>query len=68
MCSAENGDEWYVVTTAYTTTKFKGTPKINDDESENLKWFSIHNIPDNMALTHKIIIDDLIDLLDNNKI
>ncbi len=68
LCSAKNGDQWYVVTTAYTTNNFKGTLKINDDESERLEWFSIQNIPEEMASTHKIIINDFIDLLDNNKI
>ena len=34
LCKAENGDEWYVVVTAYTTKDFSGTLMINDGESE----------------------------------
>lgn len=68
LCSSKNGDEWYVVTTAYTTTNFRGTPKINDDESEKLEWFSIQDIPPNMASTHQIIFNDFLAFSDGNKV
>lgn len=67
LCSAENGDQWYVVTTAYTTNTYRGIPKINDDESERLEWFSIDDIPEYMALSHKTILRDFINKLENSK-
>ena len=58
LCKAENGDEWYVVVTAYTTKDFSGTLMINDGESEALEWFCPEEIPKNIPSTHRLVIDD----------
>lgn len=62
LCTAQNGDEWYVVVAAYITDNYKGILKINDGESEELSWFSVDEIPDNIANSHKEILKDYIDL------
>ena len=60
LCIAENGDEWYVVTTVYTTSEYYGELTINDDESIKFEWISLHDLPENIAGTHKDIINDYI--------
>ena len=60
LCVAENGDEYYVVTTVYTTSEYYGELSINDDESLTLDWVSLYDLPENIAGTHKDIINDLI--------
>ena len=60
FCTGETGDEWYVVVIAYTCDAFKGEPKINDGESEELRWFSVDEIPDSLANSHRQIITDYI--------
>ena len=60
LCVAENGDEFYVVTTVYTTTEYFGEISVNDDESLKFEWINIKNLPDEIAGTHKEIINDYI--------
>ena len=42
---AENGDEFYVVTTVYLAKDFSGEPVVNDNESLSFKWFNFDEIP-----------------------
>ena len=58
LCIAENGDEWYVVTTAYFTRDYFGNLSINDNESVDLKWIELENVPNETMSTHKLIISD----------
>jgi len=58
LCIAQNGDEFYVVTTVYTTAEYYGEVSVNDNESLALEWLDIHNLPENIARTHKEIIND----------
>lgn len=44
-----NGDKLYDITSLYVVTKYHGTLKVNDDESKELGWFSIDEIPDNIT-------------------
>jgi 8-oxo-dGTP pyrophosphatase MutT (NUDIX family) len=60
LCIAQNGDEFYVVTTVYKTSDFTGDLCINDDESLAFEWIDIHHMPENIAGTHKDIINDYI--------
>ena len=66
LCKAENGDEWYVVVTAYTTKDYSGTLMINDGESEALEWFCPEEIPKNIPSTHRLVIDDYKAAVENN--
>jgi len=58
LCSAANGDEWYVVNTAYITSDYKGTLCVNDDESIAFEWIDPNKLPNDTAKTHRIIIGD----------
>ena len=60
FCRAGNGDEFYVVTTAYTTSEYAGTLSINDDESLELDWVNPYYLPNNVAKTHVEILNDYI--------
>jgi len=57
LCIAENGDEYYVVITAYSTDDYTGELSINS-ESISLKWVDFDKIPENTAKSHKKIISD----------
>lgn len=59
-CTGETGDEWYVVVIAYTCGTFSGEAKINDGESEELRWFLPDEIPESLANSHREIIMDYI--------
>ena len=63
LCSAENGDEWYVVTTAYITDNYEGEVVVNDDESITFEWIDPNYLPDDTASTHRIIISDYLQTL-----
>ena len=58
LCVAQNGDEWYSVTTAYATNEFTGKLSVNDNESVAFEWFDVLNLPDNIAKTQRSAIDD----------
>ena len=60
LCTAQNGDEFYVVTTVYTTNEYYGEVSVTDDESLTLEWVNIGTLPDNIARTHSEIIRDYI--------
>ncbi|MCL2387456.1 MAG: NUDIX hydrolase [Defluviitaleaceae bacterium] len=61
FCTAQNGDEFYVVTIVYTTNEYSGELTINDDESLAFEWFDVDNLPENIANTHREIIRDYSD-------
>ena len=44
-----NGDQVYDITAIYEVTKYHGDLKVNDDESKELKWFALDNIPNNLS-------------------
>lgn len=60
LCIAENGDEFYVVTTVYRTFEYYGVLSVNDSESLKFEWINKHNLPENIAGTHRDIINDYI--------
>ena len=60
LCTAQNGDEFYVVTTVYKTSEFLGDLSVNDDESLAFEWVDKHNLPENIAGTHRDIINEYV--------
>ena len=58
LCRAENGDEWFVVTTAYTCEDFSGKLKASHAESIALEWRSLDDLPDDIAGTQLEIVQD----------
>ena len=61
LCHAANGDEWYVVTTVYTTSQFEGVAEVHDQESLNVAWFDPSNVPDTLVKTHQKMLKDYIE-------
>ncbi|MDR6551655.1 NUDIX hydrolase [Paenibacillus qinlingensis] len=51
-----NGDEFYVVVTAYWTKAYKGDLKINDAESMSLEFRKLNELPENMVKSHREMI------------
>ena len=61
LCRAANGDEWYVVNTAYACEDFTGQARVNDGESAALRWFSPDELPDTLVTTHRRILRDFLE-------
>ncbi|MBW8349599.1 NUDIX hydrolase [Bacillus sp. IITD106] len=56
---AENGDEFYVVTIVYVTKDISGgSLRVDGDESLNLEYFDLSNLPDDMVGSHRKAIGD----------
>ena len=61
-----NKDEVYSVTAVYEVTKYHGNIKISDNESKELKWFPLNEIPSNLAFINEkndLLIKKIKDLL-----
>lgn len=58
LCRAVNGDEWYVVNSAYAALSYSGRARVNDAESAALRWFAPEEAPETLVATHKKILAD----------
>ncbi|GGH86266.1 8-oxo-dGTP pyrophosphatase MutT (NUDIX family) [Pullulanibacillus pueri] len=52
---AENGDEFYVLTIAYVSREVSGCLTLHDDESLNLKYFPVEELPPLVKSHQKIL-------------
>lgn len=52
-----NGDQVYGVLVTYICRDFEGTLRIDYDESKDLRFFPIHDLPTNLGSLHKLILD-----------
>lgn len=57
---AENGDEFYVVTTAYYTTNYAGELVIDETESIDFKFFNQDKLPIDIVKSHQLILDEFL--------
>ncbi|MEC3884360.1 NUDIX domain-containing protein [Halobacillus litoralis] len=55
---APNGDEFYVVTTAYFTRHFSGDYAFDPAETVQVKFFEFHDLPEKMVGSHRMMIED----------
>ena len=62
LCSAPNGDEWYVVNVAYACDEPLGEARVNDGESVRLAWFLPENVPEGLVRSHKQILADYLNM------
>ena len=62
LCRAANGDEWYVVNTAFAALDWTGEPKVNDAESVRLAWMLPEDMPETLVRSHKEILRDYLKL------
>lgn len=58
--TAENGDEFYAVTVAYYTERFKGEIQIDPTESISIKFFAPEKLPEKMVKSHKNILNEFL--------
>ena len=56
-----NGDEFYSVTVAYFTNEVSGELRIDKNESLDLKFFKISELPEEIVGSHKRVITTYID-------
>ena len=59
-CKAENGDLFDVVIIVYITDDYSGKAEVMDDESISFEWFDFTSLPENIAGSHRRIINDLL--------
>lgn len=57
---AENGDEFYVVTTAYYSLGYEGELDIDKSESIKFDFFYPDELPSNIVKSHKVILDEFL--------
>ncbi|WP_064093201.1 NUDIX hydrolase [Rossellomorea aquimaris] len=55
---AENGDEFYVVTTAYYSDEFEGELIAESAESIQIKFFHFEDLPTKMVRSHKGMLSE----------
>lgn len=55
---AENGDEFYVVTTAYVTHEFHGEMKADQSESVQLRFFRLDELPRGTVRSHERMLNE----------
>jgi ADP-ribose pyrophosphatase YjhB (NUDIX family) len=53
-----NGDQVQCFAMSFLVTKWEGCPRVNDDESRELRFFAIDEIPAGLFSTHRVTIDD----------
>jgi len=49
MYTYPNGDQAYIIGISYLCEDFSGTPVSETDETVDLQWFDIDNLPDNIS-------------------
>lgn len=59
--TAQNGDEFYMVTIAYFTTDFHGELKVDPTESVSMQFFHPDQLPDQIVASHKVILNEYLD-------
>lgn len=62
-----NGDEVYALNHVFICEHFEGTIDFNDGEVNQLKWFDINDLPDNIFKINKPIINDVKLFFENGK-
>lgn len=61
LYEAENGDQYYTVSTIYKTTDYSGNLKIDADESETFEFRASDQLPERLFPEHRKIINDYFD-------
>lgn len=58
-----NGDKLYDITAIFVIKRYHGNLKVNDAESKKLEYFSVNNLPTNMAAHTKNYLEKYGDIL-----
>lgn len=62
LCSAANGDEWYVVTIAYAAEEYSGALTVDRRESVSFEWISPGALPEGFVRSHREILGDYLEM------
>lgn len=65
--TADNGDEFYSVTTAYHSNQFSGNLDTSNEESLSYQFYQGTNLPDNMVGSHRRMINDYLEGIKNSR-
>ncbi len=57
---AQNGDEYYSVTTVYTTSSYTGCLRADPEESIQCVFADPVNLPENMVGSHRFMIEEYV--------
>ncbi len=60
-----NGDETYSIDVLYLVTKYKGEITPDKDEVEEVRWFPLDNLPDNIFHSDKLMIPKILEFYHN---
>lgn len=66
-CKYPNGDEAYWVSVAFTTSDYKGEIHVDHYGSKECSFFNIDELPENINLVDRLILNDYIKGLDRMK-
>lgn len=58
--TAENGDEFYIVTAAYYSTAIKGKLVVDPKESMGFEYFYPHELPDDIVGSHRTVLEEFL--------
>lgn len=58
--TAENGDQFYVVTVAYSSGSYSGNLTVDRSESVNFKFFTPNNLPGKIVGSHHVMIEEFL--------
>jgi ADP-ribose pyrophosphatase YjhB (NUDIX family) len=58
---APNGDEFYLVTTAFFTNDYTGDLIVDETESMDFKYFKPEQLPTNIVKSHALILSEFMD-------
>ncbi|TAA69731.1 NUDIX hydrolase [Planococcus salinarum] len=65
---AENGDEYFVVTTAYFAETYEGELTVDELESISFRFFYPHELPERIVKSHRRIIDEYMEKFYPNRL
>ncbi|MGM0846214.1 MAG: NUDIX hydrolase [Bacillota bacterium] len=57
---AENGDQFYSLTTAYRSTEVSGVLKVDEEESIQCKYFPSDAFPDDIVKSHREVLQEFL--------
>ena len=62
-----SGDQVYALNHVFFCEEYEGEINFNDGEVEDLKWFDLNNLPENIFKINRPIINDIQKFLDSGK-
>lgn len=65
---AENGDEFYMVTIAYSTSDYEGDIQIDTTESMDVRFFHPDKLPTYLVGSHRLILENFFSSRKRNRV